>query len=102
ECQTTVGLSNVSFGLKPAARVALNSVFLHELQQAGLTSAILHFSKILPKNKIPKEQWDAGLDLIYNRWGAAVGKEQAGAGTGETPMPRDPLQKFIELFKDAD
>jgi len=86
ECQTTVGLSNVSFGLKPAARVILNSVFLHELQEAGLTSAILHFSKILPRNKIPDEQWNAGLDLVYDR-------RREGF---------DPLSAFIELFKDVE
>lgn len=86
ECQTTVGLSNVSFGLKPAARVVLNSVFLHELQEAGLTSAILHFSKILPKNRIPQEQWDAALELIYDR-------RREGF---------DPLSAFIELFKDVE
>lgn len=86
ECQTTVGLSNVSFGLKAAARVVLNSVFLHELTVAGLTSAILHFSKILPKNKIPDDQWAAGLDLVYDRRTPGV----------------DPLQVFIELFKDVE
>ncbi|MBI2757007.1 MAG: methionine synthase [Chloroflexi bacterium] len=86
ECQTTVGLSNVSFGLKPAARVVLNSVFQHELREAGLTSAILHFSKILPKNKIPREQWDAAIELIYDRRSAGV----------------DPLQRLIELFKDVE
>jgi 5-methyltetrahydrofolate--homocysteine methyltransferase len=85
ESQTTVGLSNVSFGLNPAARVVLNSVFLHELQEAGLTSAILHFSKILPRNKIPDDQWAAALDLIYDR-------RREGF---------DPLQAFIDLFKDA-
>jgi 5-methyltetrahydrofolate--homocysteine methyltransferase len=89
ECQTTVGLSNVSFGLKPAARVVLNSVFLHELQHAGLTSAILHFSKILPRNKIPDAQWSAALDLIYDRRDPAAGSP-------------DPLARFIDLFKDAD
>ncbi len=86
ECQTTVGLSNVSFGLKPAARVVLNSVFLHELTEAGLTSAILHFSKILPKNKISDEQWEAGLRLVYDRREGGV----------------DPLHAFIELFKDVE
>lgn len=85
-CQTTVGLSNVSFGLKPAARVVLNSAFLHELQEAGLTSAILHFSKILPKNRIPDDQWQGALDLIYDR-------RREGF---------DPLSKFIELFKDVE
>jgi len=86
QCQTTVGLSNVSFGLKPAARVVLNSVFLHELTEAGLTSAILHFSKILPRNKIPDDQWAAALDLIYDKRSEGV----------------DPLQVFIALFKDVE
>ncbi len=87
ECQTTVGLSNVSFGLKPMARIVLNSVFLHELREAGLTSAILHFSKILPRNKIADDQWNAALDLIHDRRSA------------ELP---DPLGRFISLFKDTD
>jgi 5-methyltetrahydrofolate--homocysteine methyltransferase len=86
ECQTTVGLSNCSFGLKPAARVVLNSVFLHELEAAGLTSAIVHFSKILPRNRIPDDQWNAALDLIYDR-------RREG---------HDPLQAFIALFADAE
>ncbi|MGE4196646.1 MAG: methionine synthase [Phycisphaerales bacterium] len=88
-CQTVVGLSNVSFGLKPAARVALNSAFLHELQEAGLTSAIVHFSKILPRNKIADDVWHAALDLIYDR------REAPGG-------PKDPLQAFIALFKDVE
>ncbi len=95
ESQTTVGLSNVSFGLKPAARVVLNSVFMHELVEAGLTSAILHFSKILPRNKIADEQWNAALDLIYDR--SSDGMGEGGRGKGE-----DPLQRFIDLFKDAE
>lgn len=100
DCQTTVGLSNVSFGLKPMARVVLNSVFLHELREAGLTSAILHFSKILPKNKIPDEQWSAALDLIYDRRAAAAGG--TGLPPGITDNAFDPLQRFISLFKDAE
>ena len=56
DVQTTLGLSNISFGLNPAARQVLNSVFLHECQEAGLTSAIVHASKILPINRIPEEQ----------------------------------------------
>jgi 5-methyltetrahydrofolate--homocysteine methyltransferase len=83
--QTTCGLSNVSFGLNPAARVVLNSVFLHELREAGLTSAIVHASKILPRNKIPDEQWNAALEVIYDR-------RRKGF---------DPLQAFIGLFADA-
>ncbi|MBK9189646.1 MAG: methionine synthase [Phycisphaerales bacterium] len=83
--QTTVGLSNCSFGLNPQARVVLNSVFLSLLQEAGLTSAILHFSKILPRNRIPDDQWKAAEDLIHDR---------------RTPG-HDPLQHFIGLFKDS-
>jgi 5-methyltetrahydrofolate--homocysteine methyltransferase len=81
-CHTVVGLSNVSFGLKPAARVVLNSVFLHELREAGLTGAIVHASKILPRNRIPDEQWNAALDLIYDR-------RREGF---------DPLTHFVSLF----
>jgi 5-methyltetrahydrofolate--homocysteine methyltransferase len=82
ECHTVVGLSNVSFGLKPAARVVLNSVFLHELREAGLTAAIVHASKILPRNRINDEHWNAALDLIYD-------KRREGF---------DPLTHFISLF----
>ncbi|MCD9623398.1 methionine synthase [Rhabdothermincola sp. EGI L10124] len=64
---TTLGVSNVSFGLKPAARHVLNSVFLHECVQAGLDSAIVHAARIMPLNKIPNEQREGCLDLIYDR-----------------------------------
>jgi 5-methyltetrahydrofolate--homocysteine methyltransferase len=84
-CHTVVGLSNVSFGLKPAARVVLNSVFLHELREAGLIAAIVHASKILPKNRIPEEQWNAALDLVYDR-------RREGF---------DPLTHFIGLFPEG-
>jgi 5-methyltetrahydrofolate--homocysteine methyltransferase len=85
ECHTVVGLSNVSFGLKPAARVVLNSAFLHELTEAGLTAAIVHASKILPRNKIDDEKWNAALDLIYDR-------RRDGF---------DPLTHFISLFPEG-
>ena len=84
DCHTVVGLSNVSFGLKPAARVVLNSAFLHECRQAGLTAAIVHASKILPKNRISPEQWSAAMDLIYDR-------RVDGS---------DPLTRFVSLFPD--
>ncbi len=67
DVQTTLGLSNISFGLNPAARQVLNSVFLHECQEAGLDSAIVHASKILPMNRIPDEQREVALDLVYDR-----------------------------------
>lgn len=93
-CQLTCGLSNVSFGLKPAARIVLNSVFMYELMQAGMTSAIVHASKILPKSRIPEEQWNAALELIYNRWPDEPVTLRDGTQT------RDPLQIFVDLFPD--
>ncbi|MBQ1022328.1 methionine synthase [Micromonospora sp. D93] len=82
----TLGISNISFGLNPAARQVLNSVFLHECVQAGLTSAIVHASKILPMSKIPDEQREVALDLVYDR-------RREGY---------DPVQRFLELFEGVD
>lgn len=82
----TLGISNISFGLNPAARQVLNSVFLHECVQAGLTSAIVHASKILPMSKIPDEQREVALDMVYDR-------RREGY---------DPLQRFLELFEGVD
>ena len=87
---TTLGVSNVSFGLSPAARHVLNSVFLHECVQAGLDSAIVHAGKIVPLAKIADEQRDVCLDLIYDR-----------RGVGEDGTPYDPLQQLLEVFADV-
>ena len=87
---TTLGVSNVSFGLSPAARHVLNSVFLHECVQAGLDSAIVHAGKIVPLSKIGDEQRDVCLDLIYDRRGVLAD------GT-----PYDPLQALLEVFADV-
>ena len=87
EVQTTLGVSNVSFGLNPAARVVLNSVFLHECVQAGLDSAIVHPSKITPMVRIDERQKEVALDLIYDR----------RTFDGEE-CTYDPLQKFLQLF----
>ncbi len=67
DCHTTLGLSNVSFGLKPYARLVINSAFYNECVKAGLTSAIVHSSKILPQNKIEPEHYQWAMDLIYDR-----------------------------------
>ncbi|MHC5002637.1 MAG: methionine synthase, partial [Planctomycetota bacterium] len=92
-CGVLLGLSNVSFGLKPAARAVLNSVFLHEARQRGLTAAIVHVSKILPRNRIPDEQWEAALWLIF---------DARGDGRPEgMPADFDPLLHFIGLFPDG-
>lgn len=66
-CFTTLGLSNISFGLSPATRQVLNSVFLHEAREHGLDSAIVHASKILPLARIPDEHIKVCTDLIYDR-----------------------------------
>jgi 5-methyltetrahydrofolate--homocysteine methyltransferase len=93
-CYTTLGLSNVSFGLSPASRHVLNSVFMHECTQVGLDSAIVHASKIMPLSKIPDEQRDVALDLIYDRRGTA-------GVLSEGDESYDPLQKFLEVFADV-
>jgi len=82
---TTLGVSNVSFGLKPAARQALNSVFLHECVAAGLDSAIVHAGKIVPLARMPEEHKQVCLDLVYDR---------------RTP-DYDPLRKLLEIFEDV-
>ncbi|THA34838.1 methionine synthase [Streptomyces sp. A1277] len=81
--QTTLGLSNISFGLNPAARTVLNSVFLDECVKAGLDSAIVHASKILPIARLEEEQVKVALDLLYDRRAEGY----------------DPLQKLMELFE---
>ena len=80
---TTLGLSNISFGLNPAARQVLNSVFLAECVKAGLDSAIAHSSKILPMSKIDERPREVALDMVYNR----------------RSEDYDPLSTFMELFE---
>ncbi len=93
-CGIILGLSNISFGLKPSARAVLNSVFLHEARQRGLTAAIVHASKILPRNKIETAKWEAALWAIFDYRGA-----QRPSGQ---PENFDPLLHFISLFPDGD
>jgi 5-methyltetrahydrofolate--homocysteine methyltransferase len=86
DVQTTLGVSNVSFGLNPAARAVLNSVFLDECVRAGLDSAIVHASRIMPIARIPDGQLQAALDLVYDR-------RRPGY---------DPLARLLELFEGVD
>jgi 5-methyltetrahydrofolate--homocysteine methyltransferase len=81
--RTILGLSNVSFGLTAAARHVLNSVFLHECQQAGLDAAIVHAGRIMPLSKIDERQRDVCLDLVYDR----------------RTEDYDPLQELLALFE---
>ncbi|MFD7132529.1 methionine synthase [Streptomyces sp. NPDC059894] len=85
DVQTTLGLSNISFGLNPAARILLNSVFLDECVKAGLDSAIVHASKILPIARFSEEEVQTALDLIHDRRAEGY----------------DPLQKLMQLFEGA-
>ncbi|MGE5201566.1 MAG: methionine synthase [Acidobacteriota bacterium] len=84
QCQIALGLSNISFGLKPAARHVLNSVFLDHALKRGLTAAIVHVSRIVPFHKIPESEARIAEDLIFDR-------RRDGY---------DPLQAYIALFAD--
>jgi 5-methyltetrahydrofolate--homocysteine methyltransferase len=90
--QTTLGISNISFGLSPAARHVLNSVFLHECIQVGLSSAIVHAARIMPLNQIPKEQLDAALELIYDK----------RVYDAEGNVSYDPLTNYLDVFSGVD
>jgi len=89
---TTLGVSNVSFGLNPAARSVLNSVFLHEATQAGLTSGIIDAAKIVPLASLPEEQRKVALDLVWDR------REWDADGT----LTYDPLATMLDLFAGVD
>ncbi len=82
DIQIILGLSNISFGLNPAARHVLNSVFLDHAVKAGMTGAIVHVSKIKPLHKIPAEEVKVMEDLIWDRRTEGY----------------DPLQKVLEMF----
>jgi 5-methyltetrahydrofolate--homocysteine methyltransferase len=83
---TILGVSNVSFGLKPAARQVLNSVFLHEAVAAGLDAAIVNISRILPLNRIEPRQLEVARQLIYD----------------ERRDGYDPLMEFMSLLESAE
>ncbi len=83
---TILGVSNVSFGLKPPARRVLNSVFLFEAIGHGLDAAIVNARQIVPLNRIPEDQLKAARDLIYDRRAEGY----------------DPLTHFIALFEGAE
>ncbi len=93
-CATTLGVSNVSFGLSPAARQVLNSVFLKEALDRGLTSAIIHPGKILPLHRIPDEHVAVATDLIHDRRGT-------DGTVADTTTSYDPLHRLMELFEGA-
>jgi 5-methyltetrahydrofolate--homocysteine methyltransferase len=82
EIQIILGLSNVSFGLNPAARAVLNSVFLEHAMRAGMTGAIVHVSKIRPMHLLAPDEVQVAEDLIFDRRAEGY----------------DPLQKLLELF----
>jgi 5-methyltetrahydrofolate--homocysteine methyltransferase len=87
-CFTILGVSNISFGLTPASRVVLNSVFLHDAVEAGLDAAIVNASKIEPLNRIGERELKVARDLIYDR------REFNG-----DVCTYDPLVEFTTLFE---
>lgn len=89
---TTLGVSNVSFGLNPAARSVLNSVFLHEAAEAGLDSAIINAAKIVPLASVPDDRRQVALDLVWDR------REFDTDGA----MTFDPLATMLDLFDGVD
>jgi 5-methyltetrahydrofolate--homocysteine methyltransferase len=89
---TTLGVSNVSFGLNPASRMVLNSVFLNEATEAGLDTAIIDAAKIVPLANIPDEQRQVALDLIWDR------REYDADGN----VTYDPLSRMLEIFDGVD
>ncbi len=90
--QTTLGVSNVSFGLNPAARSVLNSVFLHEAVETGLSSGIIDAAKIVPLASISDEQRQVALDLVWDR------REYDADGN----VTYDPLARMLDLFAGVD
>ncbi|MBA2621814.1 MAG: homocysteine S-methyltransferase family protein, partial [Acidobacteria bacterium] len=92
EANIILGVSNVSFGLNPAARVVLNSIFLHECVEAGMNSAIVNASKILPLNRFNEHEVEVALDLIYDR--------RKFAKENDTDVcTYDPLGEFTTMFQ---
>jgi 5-methyltetrahydrofolate--homocysteine methyltransferase len=89
---TTLGVSNVSFGLNPAARAVLNSVFLHEATQAGLDSGIIDAAKIVPLASIDDDRRAVALDLVWDR------REYDADGN----LTYDPLAVMLDLFAGVD
>jgi 5-methyltetrahydrofolate--homocysteine methyltransferase len=88
ECFTILGISNISFGLSPASRVVLNSVFLHDAVAAGLDAAIVNASKIEPLNRIGERELKVARELIYDQ------RQFAG-----DVCTYDPLTEFTKLFE---
>lgn len=107
---TILGVSNVSFGLKQSAREILNSVFLSEAVQNGLTCAIVNPARIIPTFSIPETEKKLALDLIYNRGSdgsALTAYMQAFASRSESVFKKDlatlpPLERLFEKVVDGD
>src|SRR5689334_7930285 len=85
---TILGVSNISFGLNPASRVVLNSVFLHDAVEAGLDAAIVNASKIEPLNRIGEQEIKVARELIYDQ----------RRFEGDVCV-YDPLTEFTKLFE---
>lgn len=91
--KTLLGVSNVSFGLPPAAREVLNSVFLHECTEAGLDLAIVNSEKIVRFASIQAEEREAALDLLYDRGQDPAGRFTALFRGEQRPSAGEPIQR---------
>ena len=85
---TLLGVSNISFGLNPASRIVLNSVFLHDAVEAGLDAAIVNASKIEPLNRIGEKEIQVARELIYDQ-----------RRFENDVCVYDPLTEFTKLFE---
>jgi 5-methyltetrahydrofolate--homocysteine methyltransferase len=88
ETNILLGVSNVSFGLNPASRVVLNSVFLHDCVENGMNAAIVNASKILPLNRFNEHEIEVARELIYDK----------RKFDGDVCI-YDPLTEFTTLFE---
>ena len=103
EVNFTLGISNVSFGINPAARKVVNAVFLNECIRAGLTQAIIHPSHVLPLSEIPDEEVELARDLVLNRREDALariidfyeGRTEDESSGGPDPMVAMPVRERL-------
>src|SRR5205823_719546 len=106
--KTSLGVSNVSFGVSPPARAVLNSVFLHHAVEAGLDLALVNPNHITPYSEIPEQERELADDLVFNRREDALERfiahfeskgEDESAGGGADPTegmePEEALQFHI-------
>ena len=96
---TSLGVSNVSFGLKPVARAAINSVFLHHCVQAGLDAALVNPKEITPYGELDAPVRELCDDLVFNRRADALARliEHFEANSGTNAVQQSTAEEDEEL-----